>query len=341
MHSGFINRFNLKPAFTLIELLVVIAILTLLVSILLPSLARAKEMAQAVKCATNQSSLGKAMMTYTAENGLYPPSYVYPTGPGGNWSCGESGQDPSKSFGYLHWSFLVMQVTEDGGTIKEMFTCPGMENGGAPRTNPGPEACDWEPDQVDDTGNSGGSSRQDFQAARVAYAANAALVPRNKWGNVASGPRLNVLVNPDNVETPANTVLVSELNSNWRAVGVPSEGGKYLSKSHRPINAFHHVGTGAGNGIYATTSPGFKYDKASGDYGLLPLSEISSGGNYIDSNREINAVGRHHPGGDALGGTSNFLFADGHVEQKTILETMQQRQWGEKFYSVTGGNEVK
>ena len=57
-----------RRGFTLIELLVVIAIISLLVSILLPSLNRAKRLARSISCLSNLRSVGLALSLYTAEN---------------------------------------------------------------------------------------------------------------------------------------------------------------------------------------------------------------------------------------------------------------------------------
>ncbi len=60
-------------AFTLVEILIVIAIIGLLVSILTPSLIRARKLAQQVACASNLRSLGAAAALYQAEFGEYVP----------------------------------------------------------------------------------------------------------------------------------------------------------------------------------------------------------------------------------------------------------------------------
>ncbi len=59
--------------FTLIELLVVVAIIALLISILLPSLNRAKAPARQLICVSNLRSQGEAASFYRQENQDYLP----------------------------------------------------------------------------------------------------------------------------------------------------------------------------------------------------------------------------------------------------------------------------
>lgn len=70
--------FRTRRAFTLIELLVVVAIIALLIAILLPSLARAREQTKSVKCLSNLGQWGKAVVVYTAENRDILPGDSHP-----------------------------------------------------------------------------------------------------------------------------------------------------------------------------------------------------------------------------------------------------------------------
>lgn len=64
--------------FTLVELLVVISIIALLIALLLPALARAKDAANTIVCASNERQMGIAMEEYEQTWNAYPTEYVNP-----------------------------------------------------------------------------------------------------------------------------------------------------------------------------------------------------------------------------------------------------------------------
>lgn len=352
---------NRRFGFTLIELLVVIAIIATLISILLPSLSAARESARAAVCASNLSSVGKAMAIYLAESdGTYPYSYAYMEEAGNPNSVDlRDQQDSYKSRGYVHWSHFLY----DSGKVDDnAFQCPSMENGGHPRTNPGPKQEDWADDQRDESGNN--SARvgiaEDFQAPFLAYTANAAVVPRNKFFPPQSQVRANQFVRDGQTAGSRRVVLATEFNENFRTLGDPAttDSGQtgVLSKSHRPIHAFFSVQfAGSNNWEYGITDrfqiAAFSYLVSPNEndvlkqYGFLTKSGVAETGRSFMSNAnsttQLNAVGRHHQGGGEFGGTANFLYVDGGVTRTTALQTVIDREWGTKFWSLSGPNDVQ
>lgn len=329
---------TLRRGFTLIELLVVIAIIALLVGILLPSLAGARREARAIKCAANARSVVQAVATYSADfKDLIPPAYVYGAEQTGTkWRVADQqGEDFTGPQGYVHWTgFLFDQSSASGqgsgGLPQEAFTCPDVPGGGAPATNPGEDG------QLEPGQQPANSAAWDRQAKRVAYAGNASIFTRNKF--TGGTRRLNRLVKAGEVQMPSKTITVCEflvLNGTWQSLLSGS-----AMKSHRPITPF--VGGSTGGDVYNEptlgSTPRFFYPNWRNN--LYTADRL--GPNMIsDPNTNLNAVGRHHPGtgqgGPGFGGISNFAFFDGHVERLHVIDTIERRLWGDKFYSLTGG----
>ena len=324
------QKHSRTKGFTLIELLVVISIIALLIGILLPALGAARKSAQAIVCGGNQRSVGQAMTTYTTDGkDLYPPSYVYPMDDKGNWRWAD--QFPGNtgtSVRYLHWSYMVSGKQASGDAA---FTCPTLDNGGLPRTVPGDDREDWQTPPF---------FPEDLQAPRMAYSGNAALIPRNKFVK-SFKIRQNKMVNTAEVTNASNTILAAEFSENAYLVRNSSE-----SKSHRPIQVLEGIGNGMdilGEGVLGTKRYRYSETGLFKDYNKL-LASTSFGETRISDNGgpDLNAIGRHHSGGGAGSGgagsegSSNFVFADGHVERTTPLETIEERRWGDHMYSVTG-----
>lgn len=102
------GRAKLNRGFTLIELLVVIAIISLLVSILLPSLSQAKQLAKQVICQSNLRNLSLPFNMYASENDEYAVPCTQPN---------ESGVGVYR--GGIWYEFLQTQ-----GLSQEQLACP-------------------------------------------------------------------------------------------------------------------------------------------------------------------------------------------------------------------------
>ena len=120
-----------KSGFTLIELLVVIAIIALLVSLLMPSLNQAKELAKRTVCAANLRNIGAAVFSYANDsNGSIPPQ----------WSHDDAARYPintARAYWEGSWpvkggkraSFNLAPLEFDGYVpTAEMFYCPSQRD---------------------------------------------------------------------------------------------------------------------------------------------------------------------------------------------------------------------
>ena len=107
--------------FTLVELLVVVAVIGILLSLLLPSLSKAREMARRAVCGSNMGQTGKAINMYAMTWNEYMPAI---DGSGKRNDDGKlrSGSDQSEWKTVL-MPFLNLKVHEDSKK-DAVFKCP-------------------------------------------------------------------------------------------------------------------------------------------------------------------------------------------------------------------------
>ena len=321
-----------RDGFTLVELLVVIGIIALLIAILLPALNRAREAANTLKCAANLRSIGQGFARYVAENRQTFPSCVDYNG---------AHKPLNVSRGYVHWSAFIHGDTPDtaGDAIYRstdawaMFQCPSLERGGLPPTN-----------TYDGNLDAGQGNETpgivDLQAPRCAYVVNEAICPRNKYplGFEGAGHAYQ-FVRAGQIAKSAETILATEWTASWRMIQDASkaDGQQDVCESHRGVHGFVIIG-GQGPEIWKRpAAPGRP------TYTRVAVSDVI--GDPQPSGAVpptlLSAVGRNHgpKKRDARGNDqrkTNFLYVDGHVETKNVVETVDPSfQWGEYFYSLS------
>jgi general secretion pathway protein G len=115
-----------RPAFTLVELLVVIGIIAILVALLMPAMARAREAARTVACASNIRQIGIGTIAYANRNNGFLPVPVEGVNLMGGrpesaiWGTDEQG---------IHDFSQGTLIADLGGpsVAEELFKCPSDE----------------------------------------------------------------------------------------------------------------------------------------------------------------------------------------------------------------------
>ena len=251
-----------RKGFTLVELLVVIGIIAILIGLLLPALAKARDSANTVKCAANLRDIGQGIAEYITENqDTFPPSNYF-TG----FSIQSSPNGPTLNpglpvLGYTHWSALIngsiweaasdyLVANQNSLTLSApqlkpfentaawmQYQCPALDNGGLPPANTYPGNND-----LGITNEAQIANVLDLQAPRLAYTLNEALCPRSFLGNSSHVNNLHnySFVRTSQVLHSADTILATELWGFQLAAETTSyfNSGQMVSNSRRPVSGF-------------------------------------------------------------------------------------------------------
>jgi prepilin-type N-terminal cleavage/methylation domain-containing protein/prepilin-type processing-associated H-X9-DG protein len=319
-----------RHAFTLVELLVVIGIIALLISILLPTLNRAKEQANLVACASNLRQIGQLVQIYTAENHGYLP-----------YGCAEMLPGTENAGTYNGWWDTPYWCWADSLQRLSNTRAPG--DGGAPLWGPGGQA-KYEQNLAPDFGavfHDYDTAGLPYEARVSDYLANPIILPHTNYldprvvgtggtgccpirsiaGIKRSSDTMMIWCGPQNL---LNGVTVGYAFYNAGPIAAQLDQGcimggtygfYYPSPAH-PYNPSHYAELISIGNVLSPPPPGvsYSYNGFGGQPVKLPLLKWENNDD-ITTNYGANCQMRFRHMGNTM---VNSLFVDGHVESKLI-----------------------
>ena len=314
---------RLPHAFTLIELLVVISIIALLVSILMPSLNKAREMAKMTVCLSNCKQAGNALQMYTGENEDWLPG---PNTSGLSIASGNMAKVNSSS------SAPVQNTDWMSPTMGKMLSLPEDREKRFIQLSNHDFSCPSNKVFYDYEYSGPFITSVPIQTVKqVSYSASLAFLT---YSSSKGG---------DNIVTDseyANGMVPSNYSPKFNKVGRPSEkvfmmeGSRYLSSDMQiSLNALDYQNDGGNYAMYGPATP--IISSSGGDPFLIEVDAVGKGEwkatlqegaekyTYRHSNKRMNQT-----------------FFDGHSESVTFEESLNLRRYWPKGSSFIAGDET-
>ena len=309
-------------AFTLIELLVVISIIALLVSILMPSLNKAREMARMTACLSNCKQAGTALQMYASENDDWLPGpntsgHVVGSGGGGS----STSRTPVQN---MDWMSPIMgkMLSLPDDRVKRFiqlsnhdFSCPSNRI-----------YYDYE---------YGGPLIPDIQSVKqVSYNASLAFLTYSS----STGKASPYVTDSEygNGMVPNN--YVPKINK----VGRPSEkvfmmeGSRYLRTADMQIslNAFNFQNDGGNYAMYGPATPIVSGD--GGDPFRIDVQAVGTGVWEATLQEGTEKYAFRHSNN-----RMNLTYFDGHAESSTFEESLDIHKYWPKGSTIINGSDTK